>query len=167
MPLYKSTGTSSVSTVSGSLVTTVSADQATYMASLTSFTSAAGVAVEIRGSATTTVSITDIVLNLGASDTITVTMQSANSTGGTSSSLTLVPLDSNNAAATNSVLTYTAAPTPGTAVGDIAEVTGTSLTLSFAEGNRQPIVLNAAAEAVSISLASGTTVTGYVKWTEA
>lgn len=139
----------------------------TYVASLTSFVGASGVVAEIQGSGSSVISITKLVIELSASDTITVTKQSANSSGGTSSTKTNVPLDSNNSASNATVLTYTVAPSAGAAVGDIAEVTGNSLTLSFGDNNKQPVVLNAAAEALSVSLGSGATVTGYIEWIEA
>lgn len=124
-----------------------------------------GIGVEIQGSGSASIFITRIGLTLAASDTITITVRSANSTGGTSSSATLVPLDSGNGAATATIEEFTVAPTPGAAVGDISAFTGTEVFYDFGS-KAQPLTLSAAAEAVSISLTSGTTITGFIEWYE-
>lgn len=139
---------------------------ATYQAAL-NFTGAAGQVLELRGSGSSTSRITKVVIELGASDTLTVTKQSAASTGGTSSDATAVPLDSNNSAANMIVRTYTVAPTPGAAVGNIVVLIGTSFTFDFGTDNKQEVVLNAATQTLGFDLAAGTTITGYVEWTEA
>lgn len=137
----------------------------TYMAGFT-FTAPSGQFLELRGSGSSIATITKVVIELGTSDTLTVTKQSAASTGGTSSDETAVPLDSGNAAANLTVRGYTAAPTAGAAVGDIAVRIGTSATFEFAQGNTQGVVLNTATETLGFALAAGTTVSGYVEWIE-
>jgi len=139
---------------------------ATYRAAL-SFTAPSGQFLELRGSGSSISTITKVVVELGASDTLTVTKQSAASTGGTSSDATNVPLDATNAAANMVVRTYTAASTAGAAVGDIAVLIGTSFIFDFGSGSKQGVMLNAATETLGFDLATGTTVTGYVEWTEA
>ena len=135
----------------------------TYRAAF-NHTAAAGVANEIRGSGSATIYITKISVITSASTTITVDKLSANSTGGTSAGLTETPLDSNNAPANGTVVEYTAAPTQGALVGAIGALTGTTVSYSF---DTQPLTLNTAAQAVSISVSSGVDVTGFVEWYEA
>lgn len=137
---------------------------ATYRASL-NVAGPAGIGAEIRGSGSANVYITKIGLTLAASDTITITMRSANSTGGTSAAVTAVPLNSGNGAANANVRSYTVAPTGGAAIGDISAFTGTEIFYEFG-GDAQTPTLLAAAEALSISLTTGTTITGFIEWYE-
>lgn len=80
----------------------------------------------IQGSATTTVRVqrivvTGLTLTAVAYLNISLGKYSTNFTGGTSTLLTQTPTDSNSAAATlNAVRVFTAAPTAGTKVGDMA-----------------------------------------------
>lgn len=137
---------------------------ATYRASL-NVVGPAGIGAEIGGSGSASIFITRIGITLAASDTVTVTMRSALSTGGTSSAVTAVPLNSASGAANASVLSYTAAPTPGAAVGNISDFTGTEVFYEFG-GVGQPPALLSATEALSVSLTTGTTITGFIEWYE-
>lgn len=101
-------------------------------------------------------------------------------------SLTAVPLDSSNVAATATANVYTAAPTPGTPVGNVRSFvlsetlpttvltvgagTGHDTILEFGVRGQQPLVLRGTAEGVS--LINGATLTDtssrsvWVEWTE-
>lgn len=99
-----------------------------------------------------------------------VIKQSSLSTGGTSSTPTPVPLDSNNAAATGVIRLYTAAPTAGTAVGDVLDATGTTagdhvIDEPGGTGLAQPIVVRAG-ESIAWSTDAAFTADGNIEWTE-
>ena len=149
------------------------AQYSTYMAGFTSFTGVAGNIFEITGSASTTVYVLRIVLQLGGSDTITVKKQSAADSGGTVAVPASVPLNSANSAATAGLKLYTVAPTtPGTLVGNILQITGTSLDMNFHGNNTipvgpvQPVILSGEAQTLAVNLTTGATVTGFVQWVE-
>lgn len=79
----------------------------------------------IAGSATKTVrvqriQISGLTLTAVAYLHVNLAKYSTNATGGTSTTLTAAPLDSNSAAATAVVKAYTAVPTAGNKVGDLA-----------------------------------------------
>jgi ABC-type transporter Mla subunit MlaD len=143
----------------------------TYGAATNGFVSAASATDVFRivGSGTKTVRITKLTISGRTTSgspvacIIKVIKYSSANTAGTSVATTAVPLDSSYPAATATVNHYTANPTLGTAVGNIAtrsitfQASGLVETLVFEFEN--PIVLRGTAQQLSINL-NATTITG-------
>jgi len=132
-------------------------------------TAVLGQAAVIGGSASATIYITKIAFITDTSLTLTIVKQSTATTGGTSAAVTRVPLNSNNAAATATVLQYTAAPTPGTSVGNIVidSVTATDHPVyEFGTTGVQPITLHGTAQQIALAISAGAAVAGYIEWYE-
>jgi len=145
--------------------------KATYRAAFDFGAPAAGIALEITGSATKTVEVIGLFINRagGATSQFTITKRSAASTGGTSTTPTGVPMDSRNAAATAVVKAFTVAPTPGASVGDIFTaqlIANESFSDVFALTVDQPVVLRGVAETLSVQSSTNATVRGFVAWIE-
>lgn len=144
----------------------------------------------IQGSSTKTVriqriSISGLSLTAVAYVQINLAKYSSAISGGTSTDLTMTPLDSNDAAGTLSVIkTYTAAPTPGSKVGDIASRRYLAQAATAAAGGipdeitfdfrlvneTSPIVLRGTAQGVALYFtsapASAVSMSIEVEWTE-
>ncbi len=147
----------------------------------------------ITGSATKTVIVTNVLLLANATSATPIsvyfTKRSTANTGGTPTALTATALDSSNAAATAVVNQYGAAPTTGTAVGDVHLATGTvqattaspnPIGLFIGNGRdaarqvvdvRQPIILRGVAESLTVNLKGvtlpiGLSVSFIVEWVE-
>lgn len=91
------------------------------------------------------------------------------SSGGTSTNATIVPLDSTHAAAGTTVKIFTAAPTAGTAVGDIAEFileTTDWMWFGFGEHGEPPLVLKGSSETLAVNFGTAATIDGYIAWSE-
>jgi len=127
----------------------------------------------ISGSATRTVVLKKILLAGSTTNATTVSThvnivkRSTANTGGTSTTPAIVPHDSQNAAATAVVRAYTANPTTGTLVGNIAgmqmifAVTAdwpATLYINFGENGMQGIILRGTSESACVNL-NGATVT--------
>ncbi len=96
----------------------------TYSGNTVAFTPVAGDIFVITGSATKTVKILRIILcgtqtTAGNVNTISIIKRSSANSAGTAVALTKVPFDSTSPASTIVAQHYTAAPTPGTAVGTL------------------------------------------------
>lgn len=156
--------------------------RASYRASA-SFTPVAGDVANITGSASKTVRVTEIELYCTTSGTaayadVALIKRSAADTSGTSVADTAVPLDSNSAAASASAKHYTAAPTPGAAVGNISNrrimngsgtVVATWAIWELGTANAQPVVLRGTAQQLNLNLSAvvATQTCDYtVEWTE-
>jgi hypothetical protein len=168
--------------------------KATYRAStLTAFVPAVTAARPIfliEGSASKTITVKRISFS-GASLTavqylsINVSKYSTAASGGTSTSAPMVPLDSNSAAATAAfVRYYTAVPTAGTLVGDIASVRflaqattaaagGPTFAYTFNFGDITEsggVVLRGTSQGLALSFptapASTITLSADIEWTE-
>lgn len=143
---------------------------ATYMASTAFFTPATNTTdfLEILGSGSKTVEILKIIANswFGSNTDIfdvRILKRSTASSGGTSVTTTAVPLDSNDAAATAVIKHFTANPTVGTLVGQIAAVPAKTIyELGHADFDRgqvlyevglgeKPITLRGAAQSVVLN----------------
>ena len=140
----------------------------------------------IQGSATKVVNVKRIILQgptLTLVEYITpvLTKYSSAPSGGTATALTAVPTDSANPASTANLLTvYTAAPTPGTAVGTLgARKLLAQATTAAAAGMvndtidfvfTTPITLLGIAEGLGVRLSnapvSAVTMSVFVEWTE-
>jgi hypothetical protein len=136
-----------------------------------SIAAVAGDAVVIQGSSTKTVKIREIWLTAEtAQSRIILVKRSAADSSGTSTSGTLVPLDSTDAVATAVVKLYTAAPSLGSAVGNIYnQVVGQGSTMeeTFGDNNtHKPVVLNSTSEFLAVNISANTTLTGHIEWTE-
>lgn len=135
-----------------------------------SFTCVAGDVAVMPGSASKTIKVTRALVNLRTSgtaafSTLQFIKRSAADTAGTSAAMTAVPLDSNDAAATAAPLNYTAAPTPGAAVGPISsyEILNESassnqapfLVEAFSTGSGiQPVVLRGTAQQLAVNFSA-------------
>ncbi len=166
-------------------VTTWDGQKATYSASTTAFTPVAGDIACLPGSASKTIRLTVVEASLSTSgtaalETLILVKRSAADTSGTSAAITAVPHDSSDAAASAAPLQYTAAPTPGAAVGQIrggrlidssAATTGQTLfRWSFgSDAGSQAIVLRGVAQEVCANLgavvATQTAIITF-QWTE-
>ncbi len=165
---------------------------ATYSVGIPAFTPPATPTdlITITGSGTKTVRVQSITLGTvqttaGINRVYTLKRSTAN-TGGTSTTPTITPHDSTNASATAVVAYYTANPTPGTLVGNLAVVNVNSPILATGIAGpvnqmspigtvvdllAQPVVLRGTAEVLAINfngaaLPAGLSVTGSVTWTE-
>jgi hypothetical protein len=98
----------------------------TYSAVITGLVGVAGDIVTLTGVAGKVVKLTRVafsgVATAASATDLTLVKRSTADTGGTGAGMTAVPHDPENAAATAVVTSYTAAPTPGTAVGTIRGV---------------------------------------------
>lgn len=159
--------------------------KATYSASTTAFTPVAGDIACLPGSASKTIRLTVVEASISTSgtaalETLILVKRSAADTAGTSAAITAVPHDSNNAAASAAPLQYTAAPTPGAAVGQIrggrlidssAATTGQTLfRWTFgSDAGSQAIVLRGVAQEVCANIgavvATQTAIVTF-QWTE-
>jgi hypothetical protein len=151
----------------GSLLVNIEGRKKTYSAFAT-FTPVAGDIALIPGNGTTTARVTRVEVSLSTTGTagieaVQLVKRSAADTAGTSASMTAVPHDSNFAAANSAPLSYTAAPTPGAAVGTIrglqffdesATVTGANTWLwEFGtRGGASAIVLRGTAQQLCVNL---------------
>lgn len=115
----------------------VDGTNATYSAAISGLVGVAGDIVILNGSATRIIRVTRVSFSgiaTAAADTdLTLVMRSTADTAGTA--MTAVPHDYRDGAATASAQSYTAAPTPGTAVGTIR-----SVKMFTAAANAQPSV---------------------------
>ena len=157
----------------------------TYSASVTGLVGVAGDIATIFGSATTTIRVTRVefsgVATAGANMDVSLVTRSAVDTAGTPAAMTAVPHDSNSPAATATGLnSYTAAPTPGTAVGTIRSVKaniGVATTgvenapqvWDFGNGPKKAVVLRGIAQGLCLNV--GATQAGAlydidIEWTE-
>lgn len=143
-----------------------------YRLTFAGLVAVAGVAVQIVGAAGRIVRVTRIQFSKPsvAQAPLIFTKNSAAATGGTSTTPTLVPLDSKNEPAEAVVRLYTAAPTPGAAVGNIYDADHSTSDVLFGtfsgEQHTQDTVLRGAAEALTIVLQAAATINGYIEWTE-
>jgi hypothetical protein len=157
----------------------------TYSASVTALVGVAGDIVTIFGSATTTVRVTRVefsgVATAAANMDVTLVVRSAVDTVGTPAAMTAVPHDSRSPAATATGLnSYTAAPTPGAAVGTIRSAKanigvaatgaeGLPQVWDFGNGPKKAIVLRGVAQGLCLNV--GATQAGAlydvdIEWTE-
>lgn len=147
----------------------------------------------ITGSASKIIIVTDFWMAAGATAatlmTFFYTKRSTANTGGTATNPAGIPHDSTNAAATAVVNLYTAAPTPGTSLGDVHLVTSSASALtnvpslfSLFLGNgldaprqmtdlRQPVTLRGVNESLSMNLKGVALPTGFtanygLRWVE-
>lgn len=161
--------------------------RATYGAAAHALTSAANATdiFTVTGSSSKTIRITRVLFSSTEGSNgihlVRFIKRSTADSGGTSSAITAVPYDSASAAATATVLAYTANPTLGTAVGDLAaftiQIPATNLNNSnypweFAYGTRpaQAIVLRGTEQVFAVNLDATTITNGSfnisVEWTE-
>lgn len=148
----------------------------TYVAATATFTPPASATdiVTITGSATKTIRILRIEFSARQTTAgqvlVYLVKRSTANTGGTAVAATIVPVDRQNAAATATVNAYTANPTTGNLVGNVAvcdvlipapatAVDRNRAVLFDANLAGQPIVLKGATDCLSINL-NGATVTG-------
>lgn len=108
----------------GDTLISTNGKKASYRA-FASFTPVAGDIAVLPGSATKKITVTRVEASCSTSGTaaladLQLVKRSAADTGGTSGAMTAVPIDSGDSAATSAPLSYTAAPTPGAAVGTVA-----------------------------------------------
>lgn len=138
----------------------------------------------IRGSATKTVAVSALAISPQATATVVGTYywikRSTANTGGTSTNPLLIPHDSTDAAATAVIDLYTAAPTTGTAVGNLAatNISQTVLTagtnpvnfytsaLTYSDATqvadfRKPFILRGVAEEICINFNGAAIPVGY------
>lgn len=158
-------------------------NKATYSASVTGLVGVAGDILTIYGSATKTVRVTRMsfsgIATAAATMDLTLIKRSTIDTVGTPAAVTATPHDSQSAAATATLNSYTAAPTPGTAVGtpirsvkvDIAAAGAQEQVQpwDFGNGPKQGIVLRGVAQGLCMNV--GATQAGAlynidVEWTE-
>lgn len=138
----------------------------------------------IVGSASKTILITNIYIGAQATAgtlmTFYLTKRSTANAGGTATQPAIIPHDSTNPAASAVVNLYSAAPTPGTALGDIhlATVSATVMTNAAAlfgtfvgvarDGARQmtdlrqPVILRGVGESLSVNLKGAAIPAGFV-----
>jgi hypothetical protein len=158
-------------------------NKTTYSASVTGLVGVAGDIFTIFGSATKTVRVTHMefsgIATTAADMDVQVIKRSAVDTGGTSGAAAATPHDSNNAAATATALSYTAAPTPGAAVGtpirsiksEIATAASQAQLVEwdFGFGPKQGIVLRGVAQGACLAVSAtqvGALYDCSVEWTE-
>lgn len=149
--------------------------------------------VTIFGSATKTVIVKSFKLGTqntaAGSQEYVLSKRSAVTTGGTAVAATAIPHDSANAAATATVSHYTAAPTAGTALGNVSMIRAASSVLIPAtwasiqqidgvqmlplgdDGVAQPVTLRGVAEGLAVNFAGVALVAGQIHtynivWTE-
>lgn len=171
------------SDTAGSTYVNVEGRKATYSC-FASFTPVAGDIAVLPGSASKTIRVTRVEVSLSTTGTAAVeavqlVKRSAADTAGTSAAMTTVPHDSNFAAASAAPLSYTAAPTPGAAVGTIRGVQfndgssalpGNQTWLwTFGERPASAIVLRGTAQELCVNLGAVVatqTATVSFEWTE-
>lgn len=165
------------------------ASKATYAATATIAPASSGTdLLTITGSATKTVAVTHLSCTgtataVGAGTLVALKRSTAN-TSGTSAAVTAVPVDSANAAGTATVLNYSANPTTGTLVGNVASAIITltpAATTTFGappvkvdfgpRPGEQPIVLRGIAQVLAlngagVSLPAGASLLCNLAWTE-
>lgn len=145
---------------------------------------ATGVICQVTGSATKIVKITLVrvtgKLTTGASGEIVLTGNSTAASGGTPIALTLVPLDRTNAAATAGLTAYTAVPTAGTSIGNVAgkevfwpasTASGTEAFFDFGNRNTQALTLRGTSQFLTVRTLgfasyAGAVYTLEIEWTE-
>jgi hypothetical protein len=174
--------------VSGSLYTDLEGRKTTYSTTtpIASNTPAAGDIAVLPGSASKIIRVTRVEVTLSTSgtatiDTVQLIKRSTADSGGTSVSMLAVPHDSAFGAASSLPLAYTAAPTPGNAVGPIrgvqfsdasSAIPGANTwvwTFGDGRGGASSIVLHGITEQLCVNLSGVTAVqTGIVsyEWTE-
>lgn len=158
--------------------------KATYRAFTSGAIDAAGVILQLQGSASKTIRVTHAkitgTLTTGADGTIVITRYSTAASGGTSSAPTIVPLDSTDAAASAALLAYTAVPTAGSAVGGVdgqqtfwPAVTAAPVIADFTYGTRntKPVLLQGTAQFLVLRTSgfasyTGATYAATIEWTE-
>lgn len=168
---------------SGDTLISTNGKKASYRA-FASFTPVAGDIAVLPGSATKKVTVTRVEASCSTSGTaaladLELIKRSAADTAGTSGAMTAVPIDSGDSAATAAPLSYTAAPTPGAAVGTVAgfrimngssTVIPSMITWQAATGQgAKAVVLNGTAQQLAVNL-SGVVLTQTCdvafEWTE-
>lgn len=155
--------------------------QATYSATMTNVAASTGTWCSLYGSATKIVKITSIKFNgmaaTALASNVTINKRSAATSGGTPgpSTLTNVPHSSNFAAASAVAKSYTINPTVGANVGVVDSynvILGTTVATNFygRDFTNQPVVLNAAAEGVTVdcdgTVYSSSKINCSFTWTE-
>lgn len=173
----------------------VSSNSSTYYASGTAYTAYATPTdmLTLVGSATKTIIIISAIMQINTTAAGTQTLffakRSTANTGGTATNPTAIPLDSANSAATAVLSLYTAAPTPGTLVGNVGLANSTTTIVTSGGGVftfsstgikdaprligdfRQPVTLRGVAESFSMNwagaaLPTGFTATWQIEWIE-
>lgn len=171
------------SDTTGSTYVNIEGRKATYSC-FASFTPVAGDIAVLPGSASKTIRVTRVEVSLSTTGTaaieaVQLVKRSAADTAGTSTAMTAVPHDSNFAAASAAPLSYTAAPTPGAAVGTVrgvqfndgsASLPGSQTWLwTFGERPSSAIVLRGTAQELCVNLGAVVatqTATVSFEWTE-
>lgn len=136
---------------------------------------AAGILVQLQGSATRTIRITKIrisgALTTGAVGRIMVMRRSAAATGGTPGSVPPQPLDTGNAAATLVATQYLTVPTGGTLVGRLENdyvlwgamtALGNLVEWTYGTANAQPILIRGTSEYITIETSTFASYAGAV-----
>lgn len=193
LPINNSYGTFNIDTFLNAstehrfAVETRASSLATYSASTAAVASASSATdfCTLTGSATKTIRVTQLrfggTLTTAANALIKVTKRSTADSSGTSQNLVEVPHDSSDSAATATALVYTANPTVGTTVGDLAAyrlffpapatATTTNDPFIFEYGLlSEPVVLRGTGEVLVVNL-NAATLTGSLlncgfTWTE-
>ena len=141
---------------------------ATYRASF-SFAAVSGDAVVIFGVAGKVIKVREIAIaKPSAIETVIVIKRVTADSGGTSTLATNVPLDSNDTLTSTAVRIYTAAPTAGTSIGNIARAVvniNDVLILTFGD-KAKPVMLRAANECLAVNVDATATLPGWIEWTE-
>lgn len=171
-----------------------SSGAATYVSRFTAY---AGYATPtdmftITGAAGKTILVTAAAMNIqataGAPAVLSLVKRSTANTGGTATNPAAIPYDSQNAAASATLNLYTAAPTPGTAVGTLVDIYATTAALTASPiafslvaasrvpattvvDLRQPITLRGTGEVLAMNwggnaLPAGFVASGYFEWAE-
>jgi hypothetical protein len=158
---------------------------ATYVASIQQAVTAttASDVFTLTGSATRIVKILNCTISATATGSAAITFnllkRSTANTGGTSTVITAVALDSVNQGSAQAIArAYTANPTVGTQVGQIASIKKEVVTVAFAGGDYQPyqfnfdtpVVLRGINEVFALNLAvqsiAGNNISATITWTE-
>ena len=141
---------------------------ATYRASF-SFAAVSGDALVLFGVAGKVIKVTEIVIaKPSAQETVLIVKRGTVDSGGTSTLQTVIPLDSNDPLSATPVRAYTAAPTAGASLGNIARcvVAATDvLEITFGDKGKY-LTLRAANECLAINVDATATLPGYIEWTE-
>jgi len=104
-----------------------------------------------------------------ASQTVILIKRNTVDSGGTSTLATNVPMDISDGGSGTVVRLYTAAPTVGTAVGNIfrcAVAPSELLVVDFARAGVEPPTLRNASECLAINVDATSTLPGSIEWTE-
>ena len=104
-----------------------------------------------------------------AAQTVVIIKRNTADSGGTSTLATNVPMDISDGGSGTVVRLYTAAPTVGTAVGNIfrcAVAPSELLVVDFARAGVEPPTLRNASECLAINVDATSTLPGSIEWTE-